>query len=275
MSEVSPLEIYNEFHDDLQAIFRSRLLTQVLIALGSGSKPLSTLRDVTGSSSQALIPKIRQLEALHYVVSVRGDYALTPMGRLVEPEIERVVALMGVLQRHRNFWIEHEIEGIPPEYLNEIEHLYNTEIVKDVEENIFAVYTAFQSIIRKASWIHGVTSIMSPVHVDTIKEAVMGSTSIELVVSRELARKLTAGPYDTVLEALKECNNFRIYVSPSPIRLGMTVTDGYLSLGLYRRDTEKYDATTDLVGTDAAAISWGERLFQHYRTGARLLKMPG
>ncbi len=273
MNEVSSLEIYNEFHDDLQAIFRSRLLTQVLIALGSGIKPLSTLRDITGSSSQALIPKIRQLEALHYVQSVRGDYALTPMGRLVVPEIERVVALMGVLQRHRNFWIEHEIEGIPPESLNEIEHLYNTEIVKDVEENIFAVYTAFQSIIHKASWIHGVSSIMSPVHVDTIKEAVIGSTSVEIVVSRELARRLTAEPYGTVLETLKGCNNFRIYVSPSPIRLGMTVTDGYLSLGLYRRDTDKYDTTTDLVGTDAAAISWGERLFQHYKAGAKSLEM--
>lgn len=274
MKEVSPLEIYNEFHDDIQAIFRSRLLTQVMIGLGSGSKPLSTLREITGSSSQALIPKIRQLEALHYVESVRGDYALTPMGRLVEPKIERAVTLMGVLQRHRDFWVEHEIEGIPPEFLNEIEHLYHTEIVKDVEENIFAVYTVFQAILKKASWIHGVSSIMSPVHIDAIKEAAISRTSVELVISEELARGLTSGPYDTVLGTLKKCNNFRIYVSPSPIRLGMTVTDEYLSLGLYRCDTDKYDATTDLVGTDAAAVSWGERLFQHYKADARPLKMP-
>ena len=50
MKEVSPLEIYNEFHDDIQAIFRSRLLTQVMIGLGSGSKPLSTLREITGQA---------------------------------------------------------------------------------------------------------------------------------------------------------------------------------------------------------------------------------
>ncbi|UYU19038.1 MULTISPECIES: helix-turn-helix transcriptional regulator [Methanoculleus] len=273
MKEVSPLEIYNEYHDDVQAIFRSRLLTQVMIALGSGSKPLSTLRDITGSSSQALIPKIRYLEGLHYVESVKGDYALTPMGRLVEPKIERVVMLMGVLQKHRNFWIEHDIEGIPPEFLDELEHLYNIELVKDVEENIFAVYTVFQSILRKASWIHGVSSIMSPVHVEAIKEAAIGSTPIELVVSEEIARGLVSGPYNTVLETLKRCKKFRIYVAPSPIHLGMTVTDGYLSLGLYRRDTDKYDTTTDLISTDAAAVSWGERLFQHYKADARPLKL--
>ncbi|MCM2466201.1 helix-turn-helix transcriptional regulator [Methanoculleus oceani] len=274
MKEISPLEIYNEFHDDLQAIFRSRLLTQVLIALGSGTKPLSTLREITGSSSQALIPKIRQLEALHYVESVRGDYALTPVGRLVEPEIERVVTLMGVLQRHRDFWIEHEIEGIPPEFLSEIKYLYNAKVVKDVEEDIFAVYTAFSTILKKASWIHGVSSIMSPIHADTIKEIVMDGKPVELIVSRELAHRLAAEPYNTVLESLKGYANFRIYVSPSPIRLGMTVTDGYLSLGLYRRNTDMYDATTDLVGVDAAAVAWGERLFQHYKTGSRGLQIP-
>jgi len=274
MKEVSPLEIYNEFHDDIQAIFRSRLQTQVMIALGSGSKPLSTLREITGSSSQALIPKIRQLEALHYVESVQGDYALTPMGRLVEPKIERAVTLMGVLQRHRGFWVEHEIEGIPLEFLNEIEHLYHTEVVRNIEEDVFAVYASFQAILRKASWIHGVSSIMSPLLADEVQVTVMEGRPAELIVTGELARRLGDEPYRTMLEPLSGHENFKMFTSSSPIRLGLTVTDGYLSLGLYRRDTEKYDATTDLVGTDAAAVSWGERLFQHYKADAKALEIP-
>ncbi|WP_292520498.1 transcriptional regulator FilR1 domain-containing protein [Methanoculleus sp.] len=274
MNETPPLEIYNKFHDDVQAIFRSRLLTQVLLALGDGTKPLSALRDVTGSSSQALIPKIRHLEALHYVESVRGDYVLTPIGRLVESEIERVVTLMGVFQRHRGFWVEHEIEGIPPEFLCAIDRLYRAEVIRNIEEDVFAVYASFQAIIRKASWVHGVTSIMSPILADAIKEAVMEGKPGELVVSQELAQKLATEPYSTMLESLSGYANFKIYVSPSPVRLGMTVTDGYLSLGLYRRDTGKYDAVTDLIGTDAAAVTWGERLFLHYKADSILLEMP-
>ncbi|MFA7198904.1 MAG: transcriptional regulator FilR1 domain-containing protein [Methanoculleus sp.] len=274
MTNTSLLEIYGEVQDDVQAIFRSRLLTQVMLALEDGAKSLSFLRDITGSSSQALIPKIRQLEALHYVESVRGDYALTPMGRLIEPDIGRLVAHMGVLQRHREFWVEHEIEGIPPESLNEIECLYHTEVVKNVEEDVFAVYAAFFTILREASWIHSVSSVMSPFLADAIKETVMGGKPAELVVSRELARRLTAEPYDAVLQSLKGYANFGIYVSPSPIRLGMTVTDRYLSLGLYRHTTNTYDTATDLVSTDTAAVAWGEQLFQHYKVDARLLQIP-
>lgn len=131
------LEIYDEFHDDLQTVFRSRLLTQVLLALGSGARSLSVLRDVTGSSSQALIPKLRQLEGLQYVEQVRGDYTLTPIGRLIEPEIERLVAVMGVLGRHREFWADHDIESIPRRFLDELPDLYNAMVIRDVEEDIY------------------------------------------------------------------------------------------------------------------------------------------
>ncbi|MCK9308069.1 MAG: DUF1724 domain-containing protein [Methanoculleus sp.] len=274
MRELSPQKIYDECHDDLQAIFRSRLLTQILIALGGGSKPLSALRDITGSSSQALIPKIRQLEALHYIESVRGDYVLTPIGKLVEPEIERLVTLMGVLQRHREFWAEHEIESIPPEFLSDLQDLYGAEVVRDVEEDIYAVHTAFAGILGRASWIHGVSSIMSPVHADVIKKVVMDSKPVELVVSPELAARLALEPYRTILESLKEYTRSGIYVTPSPFRLGMAVTDSCLSLGLYRRDTGTYDAAADLIGTNAAAVAWGERVFQHYKATARPLRTP-
>ncbi len=273
MKETAPLKIYNEFHGDIQAIFRSRLLTQILLVLGDGTKPLSVLRDVTGSSSQALIPKIRQLEALHYVESVRGDYALTPMGRLVEPEIGRLAALMGVFQRHREFWVEHEIEGIPPGSLIEIAHLYNAEVIRDVEEDIFAVYATFLSILKKASWIHGVSSVMSPVHANVITEAILDGKEVELIVSQELAPRLIDEQYSALRRAVNGHTNFRIYISSEPIRLGMTVTDAYLSLGLYKYDTNSYDAATDFVSTDTAAVAWGERLFKRYKSTARILQV--
>jgi predicted transcriptional regulator len=274
MTGASPLEIYDEFHEEIQAIFRSRLLTQILIALGSGSRSLSTLRDVTGSSSQALIPKIRQLEALQYVEQVRGDYTLTPIGRLVEPEIERLVTLMGVLGRHREFWVDHELDSIPDRFLGELPDLYNAVVVRDVEEDVYAVHATFADIIRKASRIHGVSSIMSPVHVDVIAPVVMDGRPVELVVSPELAGKLIEEPYRSILASLREYTRSGIYVSPSPFRLGMTVTDTCLSLGLYRRDTGIYDTASDLVSIDPAAVAWGERVFEYYRADAEPLRIP-
>ena len=58
---------YTRIMGDIQALFRSRLQIQILLALADGTKTLSQLRDITGSSSQALIPKIRKLESSNFM----------------------------------------------------------------------------------------------------------------------------------------------------------------------------------------------------------------
>jgi len=61
-TEMNSFEIYNEMEDNLQTIYRSRLLTEILLSLNESSRKLSQLREITGSTSQAIIPKLRKLE---------------------------------------------------------------------------------------------------------------------------------------------------------------------------------------------------------------------
>ena len=62
--------------DDVQARYRSRLLTETLISLNEGSKRLSQLREITGSTPQAIIPKLRKLEADHLIETKGREYFL-------------------------------------------------------------------------------------------------------------------------------------------------------------------------------------------------------
>ncbi len=69
-------EIYKNKEDNVQAIYRSRLLTETLISLNEGSKRLSQLREITGSTPQAIIPKLRKLEADHLIETKGREYFL-------------------------------------------------------------------------------------------------------------------------------------------------------------------------------------------------------
>ncbi len=71
---------------DIQALFRSRLQIQILLALVDGNKTLAQLREITGSSSQALIPRIRKLESGNFIAISDYEYHLTPVGRLLRQE---------------------------------------------------------------------------------------------------------------------------------------------------------------------------------------------
>ena len=80
--EMNGFEIYKKMGDDVQAIYRSRLLTEILLSLNEGNRKLSQLREITGSTSQAVIPKLRKLEADRFIETKKREYYLTPVGKL-------------------------------------------------------------------------------------------------------------------------------------------------------------------------------------------------
>src|SRR5512147_2301846 len=96
---MTPLEIYKENPALIHSIFSSRLKIQILLSLYEGERSLSELKEVTGSVSQALIPKIRKLEELSLVESSRGSHSLTPFGRVIASIIGQYIKAMGGINR--------------------------------------------------------------------------------------------------------------------------------------------------------------------------------
>jgi predicted transcriptional regulator len=108
-------EIYKEMEDDVQAIYRSRLLTEILLSLNEGGQKLSQLREITGSTSQAIIPKLRILEADHLIETKEQEYCLTPIGKIVASGVADSFATIGTINKFKHFWSTHYYrENSPP-----------------------------------------------------------------------------------------------------------------------------------------------------------------
>ena len=52
------------------------------------------------------------------------------------------------------------------------------------------------------------------------------------------------------------------------LKIAFTVTDTFLSLGLFTLDG-RYDVTMDLVSEDKKALKWGLDLFEYFRKKSR------
>jgi predicted transcriptional regulator/protein-tyrosine-phosphatase len=72
-----------------------------------------------------------------------------------------------------------------------------------------------------------------------------------------------------VFIAKKNGNNLSIYTNN--LKIGLTVTDNFLSLGLYHKNEyyepsyKGYDGRTDLFSTNQKTIEWGRKLFDYYK----------
>lgn len=259
------LKMYDKHKKIIHSIYSSRLKIQILLALLNDKASLSQLREVTGSTSQALIPKIRALEKQGLIESVTYAYCLTPIGRVVAINVYEYVRLMGGINQHHTFFADHDLADLPLPFLSRIGDLYNSEPKQDTTTDMFYVYSHYLEILKDALYIHGISSVASPGLAQFIAEKVVTGIPVELVVNNEVIGLLTKEPYASNMKRLVEFPNFSVWVTTEKLRVGLTITDTYLSLGLFKKDTNLYDSSSDLFSNDRRAVEWGEDLFRFYK----------
>ncbi|KAF1078403.1 Methanogenesis regulatory protein FilR1 [Methanogenium sp. MK-MG] len=265
MDTLDTLEIFNTYQDGIQKLFRSRLLLQIMISLDDGNKTLAELRGVTDTTSQTILPKIRFLEEVHYIRYDDDAYHLTPQGNVISSQIQDHVRTAYLFSKNPKFWSSHYLEALPAMFLRDIGDLYHSGIVETLNTNIFSVLECFFDMLENAEQIRVVSSFMSHLHADALIAKVKEGVPVEMVVNTEIAEELRKEPFLSKIEEIAGYNHFRIYVAPTPLLIGLTVTDSTLSFGLCRNDDLRYDISSDLIGTDNLALAWGERLFSYYK----------
>ncbi|MDI9395570.1 MAG: DUF1724 domain-containing protein [Euryarchaeota archaeon] len=269
---MNSFEIYKKRRDDVQTIYRSRLLTEILLSLNEDSRKLSQLREITGSTSQALIPKLRKLEADHLIETKGHEYFLTSAGKIVASGIAGSFVTFWTINKFKHFWIRHYIEGIPSPLLKEIGCLYDSEVLEDRGMEILNVYNNKLKMIKEADHIYGISSVVTEEYADSISERVKEGVPVELIVPLHIAEKLKQSLYLKKIEALKNYENFKLMAMNEDIKVGFIVTDKRLALSLYKKEGIEYDISTGLFSSDSKAIEWGERLFWYCKGKTALTK---
>lgn len=262
------LEIYKEARTDIQAIYRSRLMTEILLSLNEGMKNLSQLREITGSTSQALIPKIRKLESYKFVESKKNGYCLTQIGKIVASNIEASFLMMGVINKHKFFWTDHCLETFPTSLLNDIGCLYDSKFIHDTKTDIFSLYKTNLQIIQEADYVFGISSIVTEDYVEYVSQKACKGMNIDFIVTPDVAERIKQYPYAEKINSLKNYDNFQLNVINKNIDIGLIVTNKCLSLCLHKKERGIYDITNGLLSFDQMAIDWGQRLFEYYKNQA-------
>lgn len=250
---------------EAQALFRSALKIQILLLLSGSPRTLAQIREGTGSSSQTLIPRLREL-ASGLLIEQQGQlYTLTPVGSVIFGQIREHVETTASIRRHRDFLATHDTGGIPLPLLPGIRSLLRSDLIHDTGRNVNRVYANFLEILQRADHIHAVTSVMSPNMGESLATHILQGTPTELVVNADVAGKLREPPYLPTIEILMGLPIFRVWILREPVKLGLLVTGNCMSLGLFMKDEDRYDISSDLYSTDPDAIAWGDAIFRYCR----------
>ena len=139
-------------HKILQVLSCSDLRKSLAETLRDGkSLTLSQLSERVGASSPAAVHALRELakEQLTYQDEKR-NYALTNIGEIVMRKLEEINVGINTLSKHRQFWLEHDLSGIPSSLLDKIGCLKDSEVMTDTPTDLFKIMSdCLNTVTRK------------------------------------------------------------------------------------------------------------------------------
>ena len=252
------------------------LQEDILLCLKEEPKTLGHLRTRIEARDTSVLHAMKQLESEKLVRRDAGahSYSLTSIGCIYAVMLDQLFRASNVLSKMEDFWLHHEISGVPEHLLIGISALDNATVVRAVPSDLDAVHTRYLDLLRGSRRVHGISPIFHPDFAKTTAEILGQGAEVRLIVTREVLDRIRE---EVRLRDLARYAR-RIMLNRSlelrireGLKIALTVTEHFFSLGLFTLDGA-YDYGVDLMSSDPQALEWGRRLFEYYRTNSERLK---
>jgi len=241
---------------------RSAVRSKVLLCLMSGEKAIGELEDEMDLRSSTILHSIKDMIESCLVAKTSQGYALTSIGMIEARMLDNLVSTMVTLDQHRDFWLNHDLSGIPQDLQMNIGMLEKSEMISSDSSAPLRSCENFIGILSKSKEIYGASSIIYPSFPNAIKTAFESGARINLILTRSILNAVLRDQRE-FLRTLVKSENFKLYEIGSDVKVAFTVTEDLLSLGLFRLDG-RYDPGNDMICKGDSAREWGMELFKVY-----------
>jgi predicted transcriptional regulator len=261
------IEIYHEIKDLLRYTSSSSVRVKILICLSEGKQNMNEIKKETDISSSTISHNLSNLEKKKITTKEGEKYILTPFGNLITSNLIENMKPTAVITKFQKFWLNHDLSSIPPKLIKEMGDLYNSSLVESESGEIYKPHETYQGIILKSNYIKGVSSIFRFNYIELFRNIIENEIDVELILTDNIISKIMEGIDSESLKHLKNSmsqDKVKLMVINNDVRIAFTVTDKYLSLGLFHEQGD-YDNTKDLISDDHDAVAWGNKLFEYYR----------
>jgi predicted transcriptional regulator len=258
----SASEKYDLAESDLKSFTRSSIRTKVMLALMDKDMTASELEKAMIIRTSTILHSIKDLMESNLVYKTAQGYALTNVGRMQALMLDDLVATIITLNDYRDFWLSHDMSGIPQELQKKIGMLGKGEILEGDRTAVLKAQEFFISVLKNSKEIYGVSPIIVPGYAEAISIAVENGAKVSLILTKAIIESVIR-EHEEVLQFLLSCGNFKLYRIDNDIKVAFTVTDEILSFGLFRLDG-RYDISSDLNCKGLEARKWGMELFAYY-----------
>ena len=221
---------------------------------------IKTLLDV---SPTAILPQIKRLTDSDLVIQKNGSYELTDMGDQVFKRVKSLVNVLILLERD-NYWIEHDLSGIPPYLLNKIGDLKDCKLVEPDPSQIFEPSTELLEFFSSSRYLMVFSSFYRPEFLPLYTRLSRLGSDVTLIFTESVLEKIMQN-YEKKIRKFTTLQNTELFVCNDGVKLAeLMVSDRGMMVSLFDSNGRFY---YDYMScSEPEAINWAKELFEFYKS---------
>lgn len=255
---------YDHIKFDIKFLAKSDVRIKILISLREASKNLARLKEDIGLSASTILHGIYQLEKKNLVIRDSGYYSLTPIGDLLSQELMSIIESVSAIKKCKTLLLNHDIRCIPPVLLKDVGCLKDSRIVKSLPTDIMRPHNILRGLLSQSTNVKHLSSVLFTPNIELLFADLEKNRDVHLILTREILDKIMDEVDVKNMEQGLSKGNLKVGLMDDQAKISFTIGDDFIALGLYSTDGN-YDLNAYLLSESKEAISWGERLFEHYQ----------
>jgi predicted transcriptional regulator len=268
---MSAWDYYDQAEDQLKAFTRSAVRTKIMLRLKEGGVTAGELEKEMNIRASTILHAMKEMIEAGLVKKKDTNYSLTNIGMVQTILLDELVGAIVLLDQHEDYWLGHDLSGIPEELLAKIGMLARSHRMTSDPTAPLKSLETFMSEVARAKDIRGVSSFVAPGFPELIGDCVKGGAKVELILTGAVFEEIS-NENKQLLADIQNLDNFHLYLLDKDVNIGFTVTESLLALGLWRLDGSIDLATGELVCIGDEATIWGRELFEHYKSLSQLVR---
>lgn len=252
-------------HELIDVVFRSQKRRDLLLLLGEEPRTMEEIKTLLDVSPTAILPQIKRLTDSDLVIQKNGSYELTDMGDQVFKRVKSLVNVLILLERD-NYWIEHDLSGIPPYLLNKIGDLKDCKLVEPDPSQIFEPSTELLEFFSSSRYLMVFSSFYRPEFLPLYTRLARLESDVTLIFTESVLEKIMQN-YEKKIRKFTTLQNTELFVCNDGVKLAeLMVSDRGMMVSLFDSNGRFY---YDYMScSESEAINWAKELFEFYKSTA-------
>lgn len=250
-------------HELIDVVFRSQKRRDLLLLLGEKPRTMEEIKALLDVSPTAILPQIKRLTDSDLVIQKNGSYELTDMGDQVFKKAQSLVNVLILLERD-NYWIEHDLSGIPQYLLDRIGDLKDCKLAEANPSQIFEPSTELLKFFSSSRYLMVFSSFYRPEFLPLYTRLGRRDSDVTLIFTESVLEKITQN-YEKKIRKLAKLQNTELFVCNDGIKLAeLMVSDRGMMISLFDSNGRFY--YDYMYCSKPEAVDWARELFESYKS---------